>query len=255
MRVAARAAATWIALGGVVLAYGLSSYAAFFASFLYAIGFVGDLLVPRSIDAGPTSPIAAAVLVDALLLLGFAIPHSVMARPAFKQWWTRYVPPPIERSTYVLISSLLLGLLFWQWRPIPAVAWQIGHPAGRRLLHGLFWLGWATVLASTFLIDHVDLFGLRQAYLFAVGRPYQPPDFKAIGLYRFIRHPLMTGFLLAFWAAPTMTAGHLLFASATTAYILIALQLEERDLERFYGDRYRAYRRRAGLLLPRLRRP
>jgi protein-S-isoprenylcysteine O-methyltransferase Ste14 len=225
-------------------------YLVFLAAFLYAAGFVGNLPVPKSIDSGPTTSLSAAVLVDTLLLLLFAVPHSVMARPAFKRWWTRFVPPPVERSTYVLVSSLLLGLLFWQWRPVPAFVWNVGHPAARGLVHSVFWAGWALVLVSTFLIDHFDLFGLRQVYLYATGRAYTPPTFRTPGLYRYVRHPLMTGFLLAFWATPTMTVGHLLFAVATTGYILIALQLEERDLVGFHGEQYRAYRKQVRMLFP-----
>jgi len=228
----------------------VASYLLFLAVFLYAVGFVGNLPVPKSIDSGPEGPPFFAALVDSLLLLLFAVPHSVMARPAFKRWWTRFVPPPVERSTYVLVSSLALALLFWQWQPIPAVVWDVGHPAGRWPLHAVFWAGWALALVSTFLIDHFDLFGLRQVYLYASGREYTPPAFRTPGLYRSVRHPLMTGFLLAFWSTPTMTLGHLLFAVATTAYILIALQLEERDLVGFYGDRYRTYQEQAGVLLP-----
>jgi protein-S-isoprenylcysteine O-methyltransferase Ste14 len=234
----------------LALAYGVASYLAFLAAFLYAVGFVANLLVPKSIDSGPEGWLPASVLVDTLLLLLFAVPHSVMARPAFKRWWTRLVPPPVERSTYVLISSLTLGLLYWQWRPIPTVVWQVTSPTGRLLILAVFWAGWAAVLASTFLIDHFDLFGLRQVYLYASGRPYTPVGFRVLGLYRYVRHPIMLGFLLAFWAAPTMTAGHLLFAGATTAYILIALQLEERDLVAFHGEQYRAYQKQAGMLLP-----
>jgi protein-S-isoprenylcysteine O-methyltransferase Ste14 len=214
------------------------------------VGFVGNLLVPKSIDSAASARLPAALLVDTLLLLLFAVPHSVMARPAFKRWWTKFVPPPVERSTYVLVSSLLLGLLFSQWRPSPAIVWDVGHPVGRWLLHAIFWAGWALALVSTFLIDHFDLFGLRQVYLHASGREYTPPAFRTPGLYRYVRHPLMTGFLLAFWATPTMTVGHLLFAAATTGYILIALQLEERDLVGYHGDQYRAYRKQAGMLLP-----
>jgi methanethiol S-methyltransferase len=241
----------------LAVAYGVASYLLFLASFLYAVGFVGNLLVPKSIDSGPNGSLAASALVDTLLLLLFAVPHSVMARPTFKRWWTQFVPPPVERSTYVLVSSLLLGLLFWQWRPLPAIVWHIEHPAGRWLLHAVFWAGWALVLVSTFLIDHFDLFGLRQVYLYASGRAYTPPAFRTSGLYRYVRHPIMTGFLLAFWATPTMTVGHLLFAVATTAYILIALQLEERDLVSFHGEPYQAYRKQVGMLLPlpRLRKP
>jgi protein-S-isoprenylcysteine O-methyltransferase Ste14 len=234
----------------LAVAYGVASYMVFLAAFLYAVGFVGNLVVPKSVDSGTGGSPGRAVLVDGVLLALFAVPHSIMARPAFKQWWTRFVPPPIERSTYVLVSSLLLGLLFWQWRPIPSVIWHVSNPGGRWLLHAVFWLGWAIVLLSTFQMDHFDLFGLRQVYLLASGRPYRPIDFKTPGLYRIVRHPLMTGFLISFWAAPTLTAGHLLFAVATTAYILVALQFEERDLERFHGERYRAYRRQAGMLLP-----
>jgi methanethiol S-methyltransferase len=240
----------------LALAYGVASYLLFLASFLYTVGFVGNLLVPKSIDSGPRdlAP-AAAALVDTLLLLLFAVPHSIMARPAFKRWWTRFVPPPVERSTYVLVSSIALALLFWQWRPIPGLVWDVTKPVGRLLLLAVFWLGWAVVLVSTFLIDHFDLFGLRQVYLYASGRAYTPPVFTTAGLYRYVRHPLMLGFLLAFWGTPTMTLGHILFAVATTAYILIALQLEERDLVGYHGDQYRAYRKQAGMLLPLLRLP
>lgn len=234
----------------LAVAYGVASYLAFLAAILYAVGFVGNLRVPKSIDSGTGGPPGYAAFVDIVLLALFAVPHSVMARPGFKRWWMQFVAPPVERSTYVLVSSLLLGLLFWQWRPIPLIVWHVSHLAGLWLLHAAFWLGWVLVLVSTFLIDHFDLFGLRQVYLFACGRSYRPADFKTPGLYRFIRHPLMTGFLIAFWAAPTMTAGHLLFAMITTGYIFIAVRFEERDLERFYGERYRAYRRQTGMLLP-----
>jgi protein-S-isoprenylcysteine O-methyltransferase Ste14 len=234
----------------LALAYSVASYVVFLASFVYAVGFVGDLVVPKSIDSGAPGPLPVAFLIDTLLLALFAIPHSVMARPWFKRWWTRFVPPPVERSTYVLTSSLLLGLLFWQWRPIPGVLWEVTNPLGRWLLRAVFWLGWAVVLLSTFLINHFDLFGLRQVYLHASGREYTPIPFQTPGLYRYVRHPIMLGFLLAFWATPTMTVGRLLFAAATTAYILLALRWEERDLVSFYGERYEAYRTRAGMLLP-----
>ena len=234
----------------LALAYGVASYLAFFATFLYAAGFVGNLLVPKSIDSGPGGSLPVAVLIDTLLLLLFAVPHSVMARPAFKRWWTRFIPPPVERSTYVLVSSLALGLLFWQWRPIPAVVWHVANPVGHWFLHAVFWVGWTIVLVSTFLIDHFDLFGLRQVYLYASGRPYTPVRFRTAGFYRYVRHPIMLGFLLAFWASPTMTLGHLLFAVATTAYILIALQLEERDLVGVHGEQYRAYRKQVSMLFP-----
>jgi protein-S-isoprenylcysteine O-methyltransferase Ste14 len=239
----------------LALAYGVASYLAFLASFLYAIGFVGNLLVPKSIDSGPSAVVLLAFLVDSLLLLLFTVPHSVMARPAFKKWLTRFVPALIERSTYVLEASLTLGLRFWQWRPIPAVVWHVGNPVARSAMFAVFWAGWALVLVSTFVIDHFDLFGLRQVYLYALGRLYTPIAFRVPGPYRYVRYPLMLGFVLAFWASPSMTAGHLLFSAATTVYILIALQLEERDLVQFYGDAYRAYQHQAGMLvpLPRLR--
>src|SRR5271157_5403943 len=223
----------------LALAYGVASYLVFLASFLYAIGFVGNLFVPKSIDSGMRGSLPVAVFADTLLLALFAIPHSVMARPAFKRWWTRIVPPAVERSTYVLMSSLLLGLLYWQWLPIPSFLWDLTNPKGRFFLHVVFWVGWVIVLLSTFLISHFDLFGLRQVYLHASARPYTPVGFKYRGLYRYVRHPIMLGFLLAFWATPTMTA-----------YILIALQLEERDLVSFHGEQYRAYQQQVRMLLP-----
>jgi protein-S-isoprenylcysteine O-methyltransferase Ste14 len=234
----------------LALVYGLVSYLVFLASFLYAIGFVGNLVAPKSIDSGQAGSLPAALVIDTALLLLFAVPHSVMARPAFKQWWTQFVPPPIERSTYVLVSSLTLGFLFWQWRPIPAVVWHVDNPVARSVVLAVFWAGWAIALLSTFQIDHFDLFGLRQVYLNASGREYTPIPFKTPGLYRYVRHPLMLGFLLAFWATPVMTLGHLLFAAATTAYILTALQFEQRDLVSVHGERYRAYQQQVRMLLP-----
>jgi protein-S-isoprenylcysteine O-methyltransferase Ste14 len=211
---------------------------------------VGNLLVPKSIDSGPETSLSVAVLADTLLLFLFAVPHSVMARPGFKKWWTQFIPAPLERSTYVLVASLTFALLFWQWRPIPAVFWHVANPVARLLVESAFWAGWVIALVSTFLIDHFDLFGLSQVYLYATGRPYTPADFKVVGLYRWMRHPLMTGFLLAFWASSIMTLGHLLFAVAMTVYIIVALQFEERDLVSVYGERYKAYRSEAGMLLP-----
>ena len=234
----------------LTVGYGAVSYVIFLAAFLYAIGFVGNFVVPRTVDAGVAAPIAEAVIVNLLLLSLFAVQHSVMARPAFKRWWTRFVAPSIERSTYVLLASLALFVLYWQWRTMPAVIWDVSSSAGRVVLWALFWLGWATVLASTFMINHFDLFGLRQVYLSWRGKPYSDLVFRTLLLYRLVRHPIMLGFIVAFWATPTMTAGHLLFAAVTTVYILVAIQLEEHDLVAALGDQYRAYRRRVRMLVP-----
>ncbi|MDB5306705.1 MAG: integral rane protein [Gemmataceae bacterium] len=233
------------------LSYGLISYMIFFGTFLYAIGFVGNLVVPQSIDSGAVVPVGEAVAVNVLLLGLFAVQHSVMARPAFKRWWTRFVPPQVERSTYVLATSLLLVLMFWQWCPLPGVVWEVGHPAAA-VLWVLFGVGWVLVLISTFLIDHFDLFGLRQVALYARGRPYIPPPFRTPALYKIVRHPIMLGFLIAFWSMPTMTWGHLLFAGITTAYIFVGVFLEERDLKNSFGGSYEEYRRRVGMLVPRV---
>jgi protein-S-isoprenylcysteine O-methyltransferase Ste14 len=234
----------------LTIAYGAASYLVGLAAFLYAICFVGNVAVPRTIDHGVAAPIGEAVVVNVLLLSAFAVQHSVMARPAFKRWWTRFVPRSIERSTYVLVTGLVLFLLFWQWRTMPAVIWEVTLRPGRLVLQVLFWLGWATVLASTFMINHFDLFGLRQVYLAWRGQPYTELGFRTPLLYRLVRHPLMLGFIVAFWATPRMTAGHLLFAIATTGYILIAVRWEERDLVAALGNQYRDYRGRVPMLLP-----
>jgi protein-S-isoprenylcysteine O-methyltransferase Ste14 len=234
----------------LTIGYGAVAYLLFLAAFLYLVGFVANFWVPRTVDHGLSAPIGQAVLVNVLLVGAFGVQHSVMARPVFKAWWTRFVPPSIERSTYVVLASAVLLLLYWQWRTMPAVIWDVRQPAGRVALWALFWLGWAIALASTFMVSHFDLFGLRQVYLAWRGKPYTHIGFHARLLYRLVRHPLMLGFLIAFWAAPTMTAGHLLFSIAMTGYILIAIQLEERDLVGALGNQYRDYRREVPMLLP-----
>jgi protein-S-isoprenylcysteine O-methyltransferase Ste14 len=239
-----------------ILLYAIVSYAVFTVSFLYALGFVGNYVVPKTIDVGSPAKVSEAAVVDLLLLSLFAIQHSVMARPAFKRWWAKFIPATCQRSTYVLLSSLILLLLFWQWRPIPTPVWQVSGIAAW-LLIGVHWLGWLIAFASTHMIDHFDLFGLRQAFSALRGTELPGQSFKAPLLYKIVRHPIMLGFLLAFWATPAMTAGHLLFALANTAYILVALQFEERDLIAEFGTTYQEYRRRVPMLLPRLfgRRP
>ena len=242
-------------MGAAALVYGIVSYVVFLISLLYSIGFVGNLIVPKTIDSGLAGPASEALLVDVLLLLAFAIPHSVMARAGFKRWWTRVVPESLERSTYVLVSSLLLLLLFWGWRPILGVVWQTENAIAIAVLWALFWLGWALVLYSSFAIDHFDLFGLRQVWLRFRGVEYAPVPFEQPWLYTIVRHPLMLGFLLAFWAAPTLTQGHLLFSLATTGYILVGIVLEERDLVKAHGQSYVIYTREVRMLLPIRRRP
>jgi len=231
-------------------AYGSLSYLIFLGTFLYAICFIGNFGVPRTLDGPASGPAGVAFAIDAGLLALFAAQHSVMARKWFKDWWTRIVPPPLERSTYVLFSSLALVLLFWQWRPLGGVIWSVEDPAGRLALRGLFAFGWGLVLVSTFLINHFDLFGLRQVWLYLLGRPYTALPFGTPGPYRIVRHPLYVGWFFAFWMTPTMTLAHLLFSIATTAYILLAIRFEERDLVREHGDAYEEYRRSVPMLIP-----
>ncbi len=233
-----------------VFAYGVVCYAIFFATFLYAIGFIGNIVVPRSIDGPAVGPVWQSLLVNVALLGLFAVQHSVMARPAFKRWWTRIVHPAAERSTYVLFSSLALIALFAFWQPMGGVIWDVSHPAGRIAMMAICAAGFGVVLVATFLINHFDLFGLRQVWLFLLGKPYTQLKFVTPGPYRLVRHPLYVGWLLAFWATPTMTAAHLVFAIATTAYILVAIQLEERDLVAYHGPKYAEYRRRVPMLIP-----
>jgi protein-S-isoprenylcysteine O-methyltransferase Ste14 len=235
----------------LIMFYAIVSYTVFLVSSLYAVGFVGNYLVPKSIDRGGATSLSEAIVVNLLLLGLFAIQHSIMARPAFKQWWSRIFPVACQRSTYVLLSSLILLLLFWQWRPIPIPVWRIDGIAAWVLI-GVQGLGWMIVFASTFMIDHFDLSGLRQAFFALRGAEVPGQSFRTPLLYKIVRHPLMLGFLLAFWATPEMTAGHLLFALMTTAYILVGLQFEERDLIAEFGTTYQQYRRRVPMLLPRL---
>ncbi|MCX7514494.1 methanethiol S-methyltransferase [Frateuria sp. STR12] len=236
----------------LAILYGAVAYGLFLLTFLYAIGFVSGFAVPRTIDTGTTAPPAATLAIDLLLLGLFAVQHSGMARPAFKRWWTRYVPAPVERSTYVLLSSLALILLFWQWRALPATVWQVDHEIARWVLYALAAAGWLLVLSSTFLINHFDLFGLRQVWYYAHHRRAGcDTPFVTRAFYRLVRHPLMLGFLIAFWSTPDMSQGHLLFAVMTTGYILVAVKfLEERDLVAQFGDTYRSYQRDVPMLLP-----
>ena len=231
--------------------YGVVCYLIFLVTFLYAIGFVGNIVVPKAIDTGTLSnPLSPALINDALLLSLFAIQHSVMARQWFKRAWTRIVPSVVERSTYVLIASLILAFLFWQWQPMGPVIWEVRNPTAGMLLLVLFWIGWGTVLVSTYLVDHFSLFGLKQVYNHFQGKDAEEIPFQSPGLYKTVRHPLYLGFIIGFWSTPRMTFGHLFFAIMTTGYILVAIQFEERDLIRSYGDTYREYRQKVSMLIP-----
>jgi protein-S-isoprenylcysteine O-methyltransferase Ste14 len=234
----------------VAFLYGIFANLVFFATFLYAIGFVSGLVVPKTIDDGAVVPTMEALIINVLLMSLFAVQHSVMARRQFKEWWTQYVPKSVERSTYVLFASLALVLLLWEWRPMPAVVWQIDNPRIAMALTGISLLGWLIVLSSTFLINHFELFGLHQVANHLAGRSTPAIRFRTPLFYKLVRHPIYLGFIIAFWAAATMTIGHLLFAAVTTAYIVVGIQLEERDLIELFGDDYRRYRDRVSMLVP-----
>jgi protein-S-isoprenylcysteine O-methyltransferase Ste14 len=238
----------------VALLYGLAAYLIFLLTFLYAIGFVSGFVVPKWIDAGTVAGPAESIIVDILLLSVFALQHSVMARQSFKKWWNRFVPSSIERSTYVLFASLALILLFWQWRPIPTVVWQVADERWAMAVQGLSFLGWLVVLLSTFMISHFELFGLQQVIINLTKRTIPELRFQAPAFYKFVRHPIYLGFIVAFWAAPVMTVGHLLFAAVTTTYIFVGIFLEERDLVELFGNEYLSYRAGVPMLIPLLRR-
>jgi protein-S-isoprenylcysteine O-methyltransferase Ste14 len=234
----------------VAFLYGLAAYLVFLPTFSYAVGFLGGFIVPKNIDSGPAVPFAEAMVVNIALMSLFALQHSVMARPQFKRWWTKVVPEAVERSTYVLFTSVALILLFWQWRPMPTIVWHISNPDLAMAVSGVFGFGWLLVLLSTFMINHFHLFGLEQATWVLAGRKVGKPVFETPMLYRYVRHPIYLGFMIAFWAAPTMTLGHLLFAGVTTAYIFIGIAFEERDLIEAFGDEYRHYREKVAMLVP-----
>jgi methanethiol S-methyltransferase len=236
--------------GLVAVIYGIVAYGFTLVALLYLIGFVGNVVVPKSIDSGAAGPLLESVIVNLMLIGLFAIQHSVMARQGFKRWWTRIVPPSVERSTYVLFASFALLFLYWQWQPIPALVWTVHNPGAAAVLDGIFWLGWVVLVASTFLISHFELFGLSQVFARLFGRQLADAKFRAPLLYRHVRHPIYLGVLLAVWATPAMTVGHLLFAVVITGYILIGIQLEERDLVQQFGDQYRRYRQQAAMLVP-----
>ena len=230
--------------------FGAVAYFTFLFTILYAIGFVSDLVVPKAIDTGAKSPVLEAIAINLALMSLFAVQHSVMARKGFKQWWTQFIPKSVERSTYVLFASLTLLLLFWQWRPLPAIVWNVENPDLAVTLVTLSFAGWILVFTSTYLINHFELFGLRQVTNNLTGRQMPTPIFRTPLFYKFVRHPIYLGFIIAFWAAPTMSVGHLLFAAVTTAYIFVGIWLEERDLIDMFGNEYRRYKERVSMLFP-----
>ena len=236
--------------GVAALIYGVVAYGFTLVALLYLIGFVGNVVVPKSIDSGTAGPLLESVIVNTLLIGLFALQHSVMARQGFKRWWTRIVPAPVERSTYVMFASFALLILYWQWQPIPALVWTVPNPTAASVLDGIFWLCWVVLVASTFLLSHFELFGLSQVFARLFGKQLPDAKFRTPLLYRHVRHPIYLGVLLAVWATPAMSVGHLLFAAMITGYILIGIQLEERDLIRQFGDQYRRYRQRAAMLVP-----
>jgi protein-S-isoprenylcysteine O-methyltransferase Ste14 len=235
---------------GIFFIYGLIAYLGFLFVYLYLIGFMGNFLVPKSIDSGVGENGFSSYLINFLLIFIFGLQHAVMARPSFKKWWTQFIPKPIERSTYVLITNLLFVLIIWFWRPIPSVIWDVGEGPARALILVLFGAGWLLVVVSSFSIDHFDLFGLRQVYLYLVGKPYTHGKFMMTGFYKYIRHPLMLGWIIAFWSAPIMTTGHLFFAVCMTIYIFIGIKMEEKDLMKILGGEYVEYRGKTSMLLP-----
>ena len=238
-------------MGGLLaVLYGAVAYVFFLITFAYAIGFIGNIFVPKTIDSGTPGPVLEALVVNVILLGVFAVQHSVMARQGFKRVWTRIVPESVERSTFVLFATAALALLLWQWRPMPEVVWQVQDTTAIALIHGLFWLGWGILLLSTFLLNHFELFGLRQVLVRLMGWRTPAPQFRTPFLYKRVRHPLYLGFMIAFWATPTMSLGHLLFSIGSTGYILIGIFFEERDLINLFGDQYRRYRQQVSMLIP-----